>query len=99
MAQFDVYAIGQSQDLLLEIQANTHYDLSSRVVVPLVRRTPFLIPARRLHPEFQLNGETYILVTHLITSVPANQLQKPIANLNASHDQISAALDMLFLGF
>lgn len=36
MAQYDVYAIRGSQDLLLDVQANILYGLSSRVIVPLV---------------------------------------------------------------
>jgi toxin CcdB len=99
MAQFDVYALRASQDLLLDVQANVLYGLSSRMVTPLVLRTPFFTPAHRLNPEFQIDGETYVMITHLMTSVPASQLGRPIANLASRHDQISGALDMLFFGF
>ena len=99
MAQFDVYVIHGSQDLLLDVQANVLHGLSSRVIVPLVAKTPFFAPAPRLNPEFRVNDEVYVMITHLMTSVPASQLNRPIANLASKHDQISAALDMLFLGF
>jgi toxin CcdB len=99
MAQFDVYAIHSSQDLLLDVQANALYSLSSRMIIPLVLKNPFFTPAPRLNPEFRVNDEIYVMITHLMTSVPASQLHRPIANLASKHDQISSALDMLFLGF
>ena len=76
MAQFDVHVIAGSQDLLLDVQANVLDMLSSRVVVPLVRRSPFFTPAPRLNPEFSVDGETYVMITHLMTSVAASQLRR-----------------------
>ena len=99
MAKYDVDAIRGSQDLLLDVQANVLYGLSSRVIVPLVLKNPFFTPAPRLNPAFVVNDEIYVMITHLMTSVPASQLGQPIANLASNHDRISTALDMLFLGF
>lgn len=81
------------------MQANALYGLSSRVTVPLVIKNRFFSPAPRLNPEFQVDGQTYVMITHLMTSVPASQLRQPVANLARKHDQISNALDMLFVGF
>jgi toxin CcdB len=99
MGQYDVYAIRGSQDLLLDVQANILSGLSSRVIVPLVLKNPFFTPAPKLNPEFEVRGEIYVMITHLMTSVPMSQLGRPVANLDAGHDRISRALDMLFLGF
>lgn len=99
MAQYDVYAIVGSQDLMLDLQANVLYGLSSRMIAPLVLSNPFFTPAPRLNPAFRINDDIYVMITQLMTSVPASQLRNPVANLAQKHDQISNALDMLFVGF
>jgi toxin CcdB len=56
-------------------------------------------PVRRLNPVFDIGGIRYVMATPLLAAVPATALEASQANLSMHHDQIVAALDMLFQGF
>lgn len=99
MAQFDVFRFPSTTDLLLDVQSSRLSHFSVRMVVPLLPKTPFLTPAERLNPKFVIEDETYIMMTHYMTSVPASELRNRIANLDRHQYAIKAALDMLFYGF
>jgi toxin CcdB len=97
VARYDLFADGQ--DFLLDVQANTLDQLNTRIVVPVrvPERAP--TPARRLNPAFLLEGATYIMVTQFLSAVPERELHDARGNLSRHHDEIVAALDMLFHGF
>jgi toxin CcdB len=40
-----------------------------------------------------------VMATHLMAAVPKSELVTPVANLTSRHDEIIAALDILFQGF
>jgi toxin CcdB len=54
---------------------------------------------RKLHPVFDINGRKMVMTTHLIATVAATELGENRTNLTSHHDDIVAALDMLFQGF
>lgn len=97
MARYDLFPDGE--DYLLDVQADTLEGLNTRVVVPV--RVPLRAPkpARRLNPMFDLNGTSYVMVTQFMAAVPERELGHPLGNLSRHHDEIVAALDMLFHGF
>lgn len=97
MARFDLYSDGDN--FLLDVQADTLGDLNSRTVVPLRLPRQAPVPAGRLNPLFQVEGQRYILVTQFIAAIPENELRAPVANLAEHRDEITAALDFLFQGF
>ena len=97
MARYDVYRLQGTH--LLDVQTDLIDQLQSRAVVPLlpVSETPPSI--RRLHPVFEVGGEKLVMATQLIGAVSNTQLAEPVDNLGRHHDEIVAALDMLFHGF
>ena len=97
MARYDLFRDGK--DYLLDIQADTLDQLNTRIVVPIrvPERAPK--PAKRLNPVFNLNGRRYVMVTQFMAAVPAKEFAVPEDNLVRHHDEIVAALDMLFQGF
>jgi len=99
MAQFDVFRFRGTTDLLLDVQNSRLDHISTRVVVPLVIKTPFLKPAPQLNPVFSIDGEIYVMMSHYMTSVPTRDLRDRLTNLDAEQYTIKAALDMLFFGF
>jgi toxin CcdB len=99
MAQFDVFRFPKTTDLLLDVQSNRLGHISSHVVVPLVIKTPFLKPAPKLNPIFVIEDETYVMMSHYMTSVPARELRAALTNLEHEQYAIKSALDMLFYGF
>ncbi len=54
---------------------------------------------RKLNPVFNIDGKPYAMFTHLIATVPLVRLREPQTNLLSHHDEIVAALDMLFQDF
>lgn len=55
-------------------------------------------PIPRLNPLFTVNGQTLVMATHLIFAIPAEKLQRPVANLEAEYYSIIGALDLLLTG-
>lgn len=99
MARYDVHQLRDSDNLVLDIQSDILDHLETRVVVPLMPPAGIPEPLGRLHPSFDVNGQSYILATQLIGAVPLRSLGKRVVSLNAEHYAISAALDMLIAGY
>jgi toxin CcdB len=98
MARFAVYETKAGQKLV-DCQADLLSYLDSRLVVPLIPPDTGLRAVARLNPAFQLEGASFIFFTQYATTMPVRELGKKIASL-AEHDyEISAALDMLLIGF
>lgn len=97
MARYDLFRDGD--DYLLDVQANTLDELNTRVVVPVRRPERAPKPAKRLNPSFQIEGQRYLMVTQFLAAVPESTLGESLGNLSRHHDDIVAALDMLFQGF
>ena len=84
---------------LLDVQSDLIAGLNVRAVVPLIPLDDAPVPAKRLNPLFNVDGERVSMVTQYIASVPASILRVPVADLSDKRDQVTAALDMLFHGF
>jgi toxin CcdB len=98
MARFDIYKGAQARGLLLDIQSDLLDEFGSRVVVPLLPAEG-MQSVSRLHPEFVINDERYIMSTHLIFAIPVDRLGAKIGSL--AHDDlvIMSAVDKLFSGY
>ena len=99
MAKYDVFANPNGDGYLLEVQTDLLDDLKTRVVVPMIPYSSHIKTLRRLNPVFTISGKQYFMFTHLIATVPVSRLSEPRTNLARFHDQIVAALEMLFQGF
>ena len=99
MARYDVVLSSEGDGYLVDVQADLLDELKTRVVVPLVPASPDFRPVRVLNPVITVGGKQFVMLTHLIATVPAGKLGEPRANIAALRDQIDAALDMLFGGF
>ncbi|HJT40526.1 MAG TPA: CcdB family protein [Sphingobium sp.] len=99
MARFDVYSLQKGGGYVLDCQADILAHIGTRFVVPLMPVDTVPAPLGRLHPRFEVEGETLIMATHLAASVPVRSLGKPILSLASAQDVISGALDMLLVGF
>jgi toxin CcdB len=100
--QCDVHAnpddpLGQ-MPYLVDVQANLLSGLDTRVVVPLVRSASFGRPVSRLHPAFAVDGETFIMATHLLAAVRRQSLGACVASLDERRDVIISAIDVLWSG-
>lgn len=99
MARYNVYPNPGGEGYLLDVQAEVHSLLNTRIVVPLLPVKSAPIPARALNPLFELNGETHSMVTQYMAAVPLALLKGKIASVEDRRTEIVAALDLLLQGF
>ena len=97
MARYDLYPA--ERGYLLDVQNDLLMGLNSRLVIPLLPIDIAPSPQRRLNPSFEIEGAEYRLVTQYLSAIRQSQLGKPIGNLKSHQATISAAIDMIFLGF
>ena len=101
MARFDVYEDAlKDVDYLIDVQADFHEHLRTRIVIPLKTRKQLgneIIA--RLHVPIDVRAREYFVVTPFITVVPSVQLGKRIANVADQSYDIAAAIDFLLQGF
>jgi toxin CcdB len=99
MAQYDVYPIPRGTGWLLDLQSDLLDVIGTRVVAPLVPLAEAQTRAGRLNPVFRIEGEEVVMLAQSLAAVPTSILKERCANLAQHHDKITAALDMVFLGF
>ena len=100
MAQFDVHQNeGRHKDtvpFVVVVQSSQFDDYRRRVVVPLVRASVLgksQLP--HFNPSFKIRGLAVVLHPLEIVSVAMSHLGPRVGSLNASGEQIIAALDEL----
>ncbi|PDT03978.1 hypothetical protein CO666_12615 [Rhizobium chutanense] len=99
MARFHVYRLKGGNLLAIDLQANLLDDLPSRVMIPLHPVHELSWSISRLNPRFPIEGETYVMATQRMASVPVAEIGGVVANLTTDSDRIVAAVDFLFQGF
>ena len=103
MAQFDVRRnpnpkSRQVVPYVLEVQSDLLADITTRVVVPLVRATERSRPTEHLNPLFSVEGQDVVMLTEQIAGVPQKALGEIVQSLAERRDDILAALDLMFTG-
>jgi len=98
MARYDFYRNADG-GYLLDVQSDLLEGLSTRVVIPLMPPKIAPVPGRRLNPTFAINGKDHVMVTQFMSAFATSELPVPEGNLSRHHDDIVAALDLLFQGF
>ena len=99
MARYNVYPNPGGAGYLLDVQAEVHGLLNTRIVVPLLPLAIAPTPARTLNPLFELHGETVSMVTQYMAAVPVALLKGKIASVEDRRTEIVAALELLLQGF
>jgi toxin CcdB len=85
---------------LLDVQADLLSHLGTRVVVPLLPEdapdTPK--PARDLNPVVEIEGRRYVAMTQWMSAVPRSLLRGGGISLDYLWDDLSRAINVLFVG-
>ena len=104
MSQFTVYineddSSNDTYPYFIDIQNSLLDDLNSRLVIPLSMPSSINnIPAKKLCPILQINNESYILLTHQMTSVPSSILKTKLISLESYRYEITDAIDFIISG-
>jgi toxin CcdB len=67
-------------------------------VVPLLPRDSVKV-IRDLNPIVRIDDMDYVVLTQELAAVPRSSLRRPIGSLAEWRDEITRALDVLFIGF
>ncbi|MBW8754703.1 MAG: CcdB family protein [Sphingomonadales bacterium] len=99
MAQFDYYPRREGSGFWVDCQTGfmSHYE--TRFVIPLLRLPEAPIPAARLNPLYEIDGETHSLVTQFAGTIPARDLRYAAGSLADDSFRIGNAIDFLLGGF
>ena len=104
MSQFDVYPNPSKVSkahypYLVDIQSSLLSELTTRIVIPLGKRSAFGSEAMQgLTPEISFADQELLLLTPQISSVSEKHLKNPAGSLSHFRDQIVEALDMAITG-
>ena len=98
MAHFDVYR-SSSSGYLLDVQTDLLAGLNTRMVVPLLPLDTAPKAAKRLNPIFDIEHQPYLMATQFMAAIPEAELKQKVGNLIEQQQEVSEALDMLFVGF
>lgn len=99
MPRFDIFENKGGAGYLLDVQSDLLSGLNTRVVVPLLPKSSAPFPGQRLNPVFNIEGQEVVMATQYMAAVPEGELRSCVSSLAEQQDEISVALDMLFLGF
>lgn len=97
MARYDVFRAPPDGEApyLLDVQSDLLDVTGTRVVVPLFLRSDYTRPAAILHPEFEIEGQGCVMVTHFAFTIAEAELGERVTSLKDAHYAIAAALDRL----
>lgn len=83
---------------LIDLQDRLLDGLATRVVAPLVREREHGPRIEHLHPVLSVEGERFVMATHLMAAVPKRELGAVTAIHAGDRPTIMNALDLLFAG-
>ena len=99
MAQFDVYALLGSPDMLIvDLQSGAVDQYNTRLVAPLVPAGSSVKPIQRVNRMLTFASKSYFFMPQLMSAVRTRDLGEPLGNIADQRDSIVGALDVLFVG-
>jgi toxin CcdB len=84
--------------LVLDCQSDLLSALATRFVVPLIAHEGKQAATERLNPMFVINGQQYVMATHLAAAVQAGLIGERVASLRDRSFEVIGALDVLVSG-
>jgi len=83
----------------VDVQSDLLEELNSRIVIPLSSQKILNnINAKKLCPIIRIDDDSFVLLTHQMTSVPRTTLKKKVSTLEQYRYDILRAIDLLLTG-
>ncbi|MFD3321976.1 CcdB family protein [Alteromonas macleodii] len=104
MAQFDVYKnpstkTDKAYPFLVDVQNSVIDQLTTRLVVPLTKNTTRnSLYMKKLTPEIEFAGVSYLFLAQQLSSIPENMLKDCIGSLAQSRELLIDAIDFAITG-
>ena len=86
-------------EFLLNVQSNLLQDLTSRLVIPVIKKNLLNSSVKILNPEITIEDTQYILLTQQMAAVPKEILGESIKSVSINRTEILSAIDFLITGF
>ncbi len=99
MSQYGIYRNPDGHGYLIDVQADINSSFNTRIMVPLLPLDVAPKPDRTLNPLFELDGETYSMVTQFMAAMPVSVLKGKLFSVENRRNEIVAAIDLLLQGF
>ena len=99
MSRFHLYAGNEGDVYLLDLQTDFLSHYNSRIVAPVVAEADYDGATAGLNPVIDVKGGAHVVLTHLLSAVPAQTLSNDLGDYSAQADQFTRALDLLFQGY
>ena len=104
MPQFDVYRnpskkTNKAFPFLVDVQNSVIDQLETRLVVPLTKsNTRNSLYMKKLTPEIEFEGETYLFLAQQLSALPEKVLHDRIGSLGQSRELLIEAIDFAITG-
>ena len=104
MPQFTVYknenkSSKKAFPYFIDVQTDLLETLNSRIVIPLSPVKNIKKDAvSGLCPVFEIEKDSFVLMTHELTSVPISNLKNAVTSLTNSRSEIISAIDLIITG-
>jgi toxin CcdB len=98
LAQYDYFPRREGKRFWVDCQTEFMSHYNTRFVVPLLPVSEAPIPAARLNPLYDIEGETHSLVTQFAGSIPVSELGDAAGSLADDSFRITDAIDFLLTG-
>jgi hypothetical protein len=100
MAQLDVHRTraAASYPFIVDLQADLHAKLATRLVAPLIARARYAQPLTRLSPIVAVRDADYVVLLPLLATVPSASLGEIVGSLALHRSALIAAIDLLVTG-
>ncbi|MEW9920635.1 CcdB family protein [Marimonas sp. MJW-29] len=99
MSRFHLYAGTGDGGYLLDLQTDFLSQYNSRIVAPVIPEKVYDGAATGLNPVIEVEGTAYVVLTHLLSAVPAQALRTVVGDFSSQADEFTRALDLLFQGY
>lgn len=89
-----------SYPYLVDVQSDIIDQLSTRLVIPMLPISQLKNKqVKRLNPVIEIEGNSYLVMTHEMASVPLSLLGKQVMDARAYRQRIKDSIDFIFDGF
>lgn len=99
MSRFQLYAGMGQAEYVIDLQSDFLNRYNTRIVAPVISEAEYDGAAAGLNPVIEFEGNPHVVMTHLLSAVPAAALNKSIADYSSEGERFTRALDLLFQGY
>lgn len=98
MAQYSIYLLVDGSGHVIDPQSPAVDYLNTRIDAPIYKKSEYTLSFYRSNPEFEIGGQTYVVLTHFLATVHRSELCKVVADLSKEDHRISSGLYLVLRG-